>query len=73
MNEENVVYLYNKILITSYPFWLHFNDFRKRKESRKEPGRMVGKEKTQPQKLAVDRSFIHLVAADSLLSGSPEP
>lgn len=34
---------------------------------------MVGKEKTQPQKLAVDRSFIHLVAADSLLSGSPEP
>lgn len=34
---------------------------------------MVGKEKTQQQKLALDHSFIQLVVADSLLSGSPEP
>lgn len=34
---------------------------------------MVGKEKTQQQKLALDHSFIQSVVADSLLSGSPEP
>ena len=34
---------------------------------------MVGKEKTQQQKLALDHSFIQLVVTDNLLSGSPEP
>ena len=46
---------------------------RGKKVNIKELGRMVGKEKTQQQKLALDHSFIQLVVTDNLLSGSPEP